>query len=101
MIRILQTVVLVVSDGRTEPNRCRALPGTILQTGNYHFNAGSICGPVVCGGGTPNTETGRKAGSGGEKRAKHDARRTKARRGRSAARSELHTMDVSGPEQRK
>lgn len=55
---------------------CLALPGTIMQTGNYHFNASSIGAAVVYRGGTPKTDTGRKTASGGEKREKHDGNKT-------------------------
>lgn len=39
----------VVAAGLT--NLCLALPGTIMHTGNYHFNARSIGGAAVCRGG--------------------------------------------------
>lgn len=39
---------------------CLALPGTIMQTGNYHFNASSIGGAAVYGGGHLNLTRGGK-----------------------------------------
>lgn len=39
----------MVAAGQTD--LCLALPGTIMQTGNYHFNASSIGGAVDYTGG--------------------------------------------------
>lgn len=66
----------MVAAGQT--NLCLALPGTIMQTGNYHFNASSIAGAVVYRGGhrkltrAENSQAWRKEGK------KHDGNNTKA-----------------------
>lgn len=59
-------------------NLCLALPGTIMQTGNYHFNASSIAGAVVYRGGhrkLTRAENGQAWKKEGEK---HDGEQTKA-----------------------
>lgn len=97
---------VVVSAGQT--NLCLALPGTIMQTGNYHFNAKSIWGTVVCRGGGH-----QKLRRGGKQPAVDKRRKitTQTKQRRSVGEDQqraggaagpcLQTMDISGPGQRK